>query len=211
MIDLLQDRKKLLELYRPGTDDFSFVDVPELPFAMVDGEGPPEKGAGAAIKALFQAIQPIRRATRERLGKAFVEPPAEVLYRADDAGDLVAGRTDRWRWRAMVTLPAWIDEAAFADSVAKARQHMDAVPPTLRFARFAEGRCAQILHVGTSDDIPALLDRLHSRFLPEQGLAPHGAYHEIYLDDWSRIAPERRKLILRQPVRSIAKTERKPS
>lgn len=211
MIDLLQDRKKLLELYRPGADEFSLVDVPELPFAMVDGEGPPENGAGVAIKALFQAIQPIRRATCERMGKAFVEPPAEMLYWADNAGDLAAGRKDRWRWRATVTLPAWIDAAAFANSFGKAREHMDAVPPTLRFARFAEGRCAQIMHVGSADGISALLHRLYSRFLPEQGLAPYGACHEIYLDDWSRVAPQKRNFILRQPVRSIAKTERKPS
>ena len=30
-----------------------------------------------------------------------------------------------------------------------------------------------------------------------------GAYHEIYLDDWSRTAPEKRKIILRQPVCDI--------
>lgn len=36
-MDLTKDRKRLKELYMPGTEDFSLVDVPELPFAMIDG------------------------------------------------------------------------------------------------------------------------------------------------------------------------------
>lgn len=211
MIDLLDDRKKLLELYSPETREFSLVDVPELPFAAIDGEGAPDTGAASAIKTLFQAIQPIRMETRARMGKAFVEPPVEMLYWADDPADLVHGRRKRWKWRAMVTLPAWIDAAALDRSITEAREHMDAVPASLRFERFAEGLCAQIMHVGPTNDVPALLQRLHSGFLPDRSLEPVGAYHEIYLDDWNRVAPERRKLILRQPVRPVVNPQRSTS
>ena len=41
-MDLTKDRKKLMELYRPDTDQFTLVDVPELPFAMLDGTGTPD-------------------------------------------------------------------------------------------------------------------------------------------------------------------------
>lgn len=211
MIDLLDDRQRLFELYRPREAEFSLVDVPELPFAVIDGEGPPEQHAGEAIKALFQAIQPIRRETRARMGKAFVEPPVEMLYRADDPADMVHDRKERWNWRAMVTLPAWIDAAALDRSIAEAREHMDAVPASLHFERFAEGLCAQIMHVGPTNDVPALLQRLYSGFLPDRGLEPVGAHHEIYLDDWNRVAPERRKLILRQPVRPVPNPQRSTS
>ncbi|MFZ1682312.1 MAG: GyrI-like domain-containing protein [Rhizobiaceae bacterium] len=201
MIDLLKDRDKLLELYRPGTQDFTLVDVPELPFAVIDGEGPPEQGAAPAIKALYQAILPIRRQARERAGKAFVEPPVEMLYRTDDPEP---GAGKGWKWRVMVTLPAWADADTLAASVATAREHMDAAAPSPVFERFAEGRCAQILHVGRTDDIPAMLERLHGRFMPDHGLEPAGAWHEIYLDDWNRVAREQRRIILRQPVRPRA-------
>lgn len=73
-MDLTADRAKLKQLYMPGTEDFVLVDVPELPFAMIDGHGDPEQGAGAqATKCLFTTIQPIRREARAHMGKAFVE------------------------------------------------------------------------------------------------------------------------------------------
>ena len=39
-------------------------------------------------------------------------------------------------------------------------------PDLVRFERFTEGRCAQILHVGPYDDEAATLDRLHGDGLP---------------------------------------------
>nr|WP_321360401.1 GyrI-like domain-containing protein [uncultured Hyphomonas sp.] len=200
-MDLTKDRKKLKELYQPGQTSFSIVDVPALPFAMIDAEGSPDHGGGAkAVKTLFTAIHPIRTEARKRLGKAFVEPPLEMLFWADDMRDLVAGKKESWKWRAMITLPAWTDEKMFAAAVETAREYMESVPASLRMETFEEGRSVQIMHVGKAGEIPALLEKLYTEFLPGNDLSPVGAYHEIYLDDWARTAPEKRKIILRQPV-----------
>lgn len=205
MTDLTKDRKKLMELYRPGAERFTLVDVPELPFAMIDGEGSPDHGAGAkAMKTLFTAIYPIRRDARERMGKAFVEPPVEMLYWADDMRDLAAGKKERWKWRVLITLPVWADEEMFSKAVARTKEQTDEIPRSLRMETFKEGKCAQIMHTGPTEGIPALLERLYTQFLPQCALEAVGAYHEIYLDDWNRTAPEKRKIILRQPVRPCA-------
>jgi hypothetical protein len=37
--------------------------------------------------------------------------------------------------------------------------------------------------------------------MPESGLAENGKHHEIYLSDPRRIAPEKLKTVLRQPVK----------
>jgi hypothetical protein len=203
-MDLTKDRAKLKELYMPGTADFTRVDVPELPFAMIDGRGAPESDAiGHMIKGLFIAIQPIRREARARLGKDFVEAPVEILYWADDMDDLVHGNREKWHWRVMITLPAWTDAALFHNATAELRKQ-DSAPDSLRMERFTEGTCVQVMQVGQMEQISARLSRLYQQFLPENGLAPAGAYHEIYLGDWNRTAPERRRIILRQPVRPMA-------
>jgi len=44
--------------------------------------------------------------------------------------------------------------------------------------------------------------RLHREFLPAHKLIPNGHHHEIYLTDPNRVAPEKLKTVLRQPVRS---------
>lgn len=118
--------------------------------------------------------------------------------------DFAAGDREKWKWRAMIVLPAWTDGAMFENAVAEALAQLGGVPDTLRMEPIEEGNCAQIMHVGPPRDIPALLERLYAEFLPRNNLVPAGAYHEIYLDDWSRTAPERRKMVLRQPVRPKA-------
>ena len=58
----------------------------------------------------------------------------------------------------------------------------------------------QTLHVGSFDDEADVLDRMHHEFVPENGLRMVGTHHEIYLSDFRRVAPEKRRTILRQPV-----------
>lgn len=51
LIDLTQDRTSLRALYAPPAGEFTTVDVPKLPFAILDGGGPPEQiSIGAAVK-----------------------------------------------------------------------------------------------------------------------------------------------------------------
>ena len=67
--------------------------------------------------------------------------------------------------------------------------------------RFAEGDCLQRLHLGPyTDEAPVLAD-LHDKVMPGLGLTFGGKHHEIYLSDPRRVAPEKLRTILRQPVK----------
>tara|TARA_R100000365_G_C2748110_1_gene78920 strand:+ start:8330 stop:8959 length:630 start_codon:yes stop_codon:yes gene_type:complete len=203
LIDLTQDRALLAALYAPKKGDFSQVDVPALPFAILDGEGMPnEQIVGSAVEALYTAIYPIRREARERMGKAFVEPPLEILYWADDMSDLAAGRREKWKWRVQITLPVWADAERLRASVLEMHPELgEAISP--RWEATAEGKCVQYLHVGHMEEISTVLAGLYGEYLPQEGLEPDGPYHEIYLDDFNRVAPVKRKIVVRQPVRQI--------
>ena len=54
------------------------------------------------------------------------------------------------------------------------------------------------------DDEPATVDEMH-RFMEEQGYAlditDQRMHHEIYLSDARRVAPEKRKTVVRHPIR----------
>jgi hypothetical protein len=41
---------------------------------------------------------------------------------------------------------------------------------------------------------------MHHEVIPDQGFRMVGTHHEIYLSDFRRVPPERRRTILRQPV-----------
>jgi hypothetical protein len=196
-------KEQLTELYLPGTEDFVVVDVPEMPFAMIDGEGDPDGDRFRdAVKWLFSAIYPIKRVAKERMGKDFVEPPLEGLWWADDVQDLVARTPEKLKWRLMIVLADWVGEDLFRDAVATASERLGEVPDTLRVERFDEGRCVQIMVVGDyRKQAAAVAGRLHDDFLPAHSLVPNGPHHEIYLSDPSRVAPERTRTVMRQPVR----------
>jgi hypothetical protein len=68
----------------------------------------------------------------------------------------------------------------------------------LRFEPFAEGRAAQLLHIGPYNTEGDNIARLHT-FIGAQGGQLSGKHHEIYLSDPRRTSPERLKTIIRQP------------
>lgn len=193
---------RLRELYLPPADRFTRVDVPEIRFAVVDGEGDPQDEEGAqAVKWLYSLVHLVKPLVKQRMGKNFVEPPLEWLYWSDDERDLIEGRRDRWKWRAMVPFVDWIKPEQFEQAVASAVEKRGPAPATLRLEHLHEGRCVQIMHVGDYRGIAAVCERLYEEFLPRNNLEPNGYYHEIYLNDPTRTAPEKRKIVIRQPVR----------
>lgn len=63
-----------------------------------------------------------------------------------------------------------------------------------------EGLCVQAMHIGAyasemSTTIPAMY-----AYMAANGLVHRGLHHEIYLGDPDRVAPDKLKTILRQPV-----------
>jgi hypothetical protein len=196
-------KERLNELYLPGSEDFVFVDVPDLQYVMIDGEGDPGgEEHRRAIKWLWTSIHPIKRIARERMGKDFVEPPLEGLWWADDVNDLIAGTRDRLKWRMMVVTADWVNEGMFGEAVAAASEKSGDAPASLRLGRLHEGLSVQIMHIGDyAKSAASLAERLHHMFLRQHDLVPNGHHHEIYLTDPSRVAPEKMRTVLRQPVR----------
>ena len=199
--DLTKERLK--ELYLPETGDFTFVEVPDLQYVMIDGEGDPGGDAHQrAIKWLFSTVYPIKRVAKERMGKNFVEPPLEGLWWADDPEDFINRIKERMKWRMMIVTADWVSEEMFTDAVSTASVRLGEIPATLRLDRLHEGMSVQIMHVGDyGKAAAAIAERLHHDFLPVHDLVPNGLHHEIYLTDPNRVPPERMRTVLRQPVR----------
>lgn len=70
----------------------------------------------------------------------------------------------------------------------------------IKFEKIKEGKCVQILHTGAYSTGPESLERM--RKLKEQkNPVESGFHHEVYLSDPRKVAPEKMKTILRQPVK----------
>ncbi|QBE47554.1 GyrI-like domain-containing protein [Leucobacter triazinivorans] len=198
------DLKKELDAYRARRGEFRVVDVPPMRYLMLDGHGDPNSSPEFAesVESLYPLAYAMKFASKRALGRDYVVPPLEGLWWADDMTAFTSARdTSAWEWTLMLMVPEWLDGAACAAAVAQVRAKGGA--PRLdevRFEELAEGLCVQTLHVGSFDDEGPVLDRMHGEFIPGQGLTLAGKHHEIYLSDFRRVAPEKQRTILRQPV-----------
>jgi hypothetical protein len=198
------DLKKSLDAYRAKLGQFRLLDVPDLQYLMIDGHGDPNTSPAfaEAVETLYPVAYALKFAAKRSLGRDFVVMPLEGQWWAEDMSSFTAERDKaRWDWTLMIMQPDWIDEDMFSAAVAQAGTKG---PPArlddLRLEPLSEGRCVQTLHVGTFDDEADVLARMHDEFVPGNGLRMVGKHHEIYLSDLRRVAPEKQRTILRQPV-----------
>ena len=202
-MDKLDLKKTLPHLYNPKNKTWEEVEVPAMHFLMVDGEGNPNTAASykEAIEALFSMAYTLKFMSKRELGKDYAVMPLEGLWYADDMTVFTRRNKDAYKWTMMIAQPEWITGAMVKSAVLTAGKKKDlAALPKLRFETYAEGRCLQLLHIGSYDDEAPKLAQLHDELMPARSLKFNGNHHEIYLSDPRRTTPEKLKTILRQPV-----------
>lgn len=195
-------KKKLKQFYKPSSKDFCIVDIPKMSFLMIDGMGDPNsaKEYQDALQALYPLAYKLKFMSKNELGKDYVVPPLEGLWWAYDRADFISRKKENWKWRMMIMQPDWITAEMVEVERLNAAKKASASLPFVKFDVFDEGKSAQILHIGSYDAEGPVLQRLHDVWLPENGYTESGLHHEIYLSDPRKVAPEKLKTVLRQPV-----------
>ncbi|WP_248760730.1 GyrI-like domain-containing protein [Pseudarthrobacter sp. SSS035] len=203
-MDKYDVKKQFKDLYAPRARDFETVTVPPLSYLMLDGHGNPGTAPAyaAALEALYSVSYALKFASKHA-GRDYVVGPLEGLWTADDPDAFTRGEKDSWKWTMMIHQPGWIGASEVQDGIAKAAAKNVPGLDLLRLETLDEGLSLQILHIGSYDDEAPTLHRLHSEYMPSKGFGFAGLHHEIYLTDARRVAPERLKTILRQPVRRL--------
>jgi len=199
-------KKELKHLYKPSAKEFTVVDVPPMQFLMVDGHGDPNTAQEYkdAIEALFPVAYKLKFMSKKELGKDYVVMVLEGLWWAEDMETFVTREKSAWDWTMIIMQPEWITQEMFAEAVRQVEKGKDLPSlPKLRLETYHEGLSVQIMHVGLYDDEGPTLHRMHHEFVPENGYEMAGKHHEIYLSDVRRVASEKLKTVLRQPIRKI--------
>lgn len=197
------DPKKDLDSYRARRGELRVLDVPPLTYLMVDGHGDPNTAQeyADALAALYPLAYTLKFTSKRELDRDYVVPPLEALWWAEDMAAFTSARDkSRWSWTAMLLVPDWIADRYDDARAQVARKGAPAALDRVRIEELHEGRCVQTLHVGSYDDEAPVLAEMHEELIPAAGLRMTGRHHEIYLSDPRRVAPERLRTILRQPV-----------
>ncbi|GAA4717926.1 GyrI-like domain-containing protein [Isoptericola chiayiensis] len=194
------DLKKTYRALYSAPREPALVTVPPRPHLMVDGAGDPNAAPAYrdAIASLYPLAYALRAAIRDATGTAYTVMPLEGLWWADDIERFRELPRSAWRWTMMISLPddvGQVDAAAVVERTTAARD----LPAAVRLESFGDGEAAQVLHVGPYSAEAPTVDALHA-FVAASGLELTGRHHEIYLSDPRRVAPERLRTIIRQPV-----------
>jgi hypothetical protein len=195
-------RKELKYLYRPSAKTITEVQVPLITYLMIDGRGDPNHSTAyaAAVEALFTVSYTAKFMVRKGPEKQdYAVMPLEGLWWAEDMTAFHTGDRANWQWTMMIMQPSCVSQTVIHAAMAAAmeKKRLPAIAE-LRIEDFAEGRCAQTLHVGPFSTEGATIQRLHDYIDARSGR--RGKHHEIYLTDIRRTDPSRWKTVIRQPM-----------
>lgn len=195
----------VLELRHASTDRATIVVVPERRMLAIDGVGGPDaEDYRFATETLRTVASHVRaRLSREtgletRLG---VVECAWWLHPEPTPAEMAAAFADRsgWHWQQMIEIPRQATDEQAAAAIDEARASAGRSSPLVRLIRFAEGRCAQILHTGDPAGEPESVAKLYHAVMVA-GLQPRGHLHELHLADPARVPGDRVRSILRLPI-----------
>ncbi len=196
-------KKELKHLYKPSPKSIELVDVPEMNFLMIDGQGDPNtsQGYSDAIEALYAVSYVMKFMIKKgNLQIDYGVMPLEGLWWVDDMSQFSIDDKSNWKWTAMIMQPEHVTQNLFAAACEQVEKKKNPVALLkVRFESFSEGKAAQTMHLGPFSEEGPTIESIH-KFIHDKGYSQTGKHHEIYLSDIRKAAPEKWKTIIRQPI-----------
>lgn len=203
-------KKEYKEFYMPK-DKSAIVTVPKINYIAVRGHGDPNDEEGdykAAIALLYAIAFTIKMSKKgdHRIDGYFdyVVPPLEGFWWMDGIAGVDYAHKEDFNWISVIRLPDFVTEEDFRWAVKEATDKKKQDFSKVEFFTCDEGLCVQCMHIGSYDDEPTTVDKMH-RYTEEQGyvldITDKRLHHEIYLSDARKVAPEKLKTVIRHPIR----------
>ena len=203
-------KKEYKELYLPKSKP-SIIDVPAANYIAVRGKGDPNETDGAyqqAIGILYAVAYTLKMSykTDYKINGFFeyVVPPLEGFWWQEGVSGVDYRNKSSFNWISVLRLPDFITKPDFEWAVAAAEKKKKIDCSSAEFLPIQEGLCVQILHTGSYDSEPestALMDE----YLIQNGyvndMASGRLHHEIYLSDPRKTPPDKRKTVIRHPIK----------
>lgn len=203
-------KKEYRAFYLPKGEP-EILSIPEANYIAIRGQGDPNEEGGAykqAIGVLYAIAYTLKMSYKtDHVIPGFYEyvvPPLEGFWWQENANDIDFTQKQKFHWISMIRLPDFITREDFIWDAQVAEQKKKINCSQVEFLTVNEGLCVQCMHIGSYDEEPATIARMNA-FLAENGYAnditDSRLHHEIYLSDARKIPPERRKTVIRHPIK----------
>ena len=203
-------KKEFKEYYRPKNKP-EIINVPSFNFIAIRGKGNPNEENGSyrqAIQVLYAVAYTLKMSykTDHKIDGFFeyVVPPLEGFWWQEDTDGVDYTDKSTFNWISVIRLPDFITKKDFEWAVETATKKKKLDCSSAEFMTIDEGLCVQIMHLGSFDDEPKTV-ALMDAYLEQNGYVNDvnrdRSHHEIYLSDARKVAPEKRKTVIRHPIK----------
>ena len=205
-------KKEYKEFYMPPKKP-TIVEVPAMNYIAVRGQGDPndEKGEYAQTLGLLSGIAFTIKMSYKGDHKIqgyfeYVVPPLEGFWWQENMKGMDYTRKQDLHFISMIRLPEFVTKEDFDWAIQEATRKKKMDFSKVEFLSVNEGLCVQCMHIGSYDDEPETVERMH-QYMEENGYAldfsKERMHHEIYLSDPRRCDPQKLKTVIRHPIRKI--------
>lgn len=203
-------KKEQKQFYKPGKKP-ELIDVPKMIYIAVCGKGDPNKVDGEykqAIQLLYGVAYTIKM-SKKGTHKIkdyfdFVVPPLEGLWWQDGNVGIDYMHKEKFEFISMIRMPDFVTQDVLDWAIKEASEKKDGDFFKVKLITLEEGKCVQVMHVGSYDDEPATIEKM-KEFAEQNGMEPDYSdkrrHHEIYLSDPRRTKVENLKTVIRIPVK----------
>ena len=204
-------KKEYREFYLPASKP-SIIEVPSANYLAVYGHGDPNEENGEykqSIEMLYGIAYTLKMSYKTAYKiqgfYEYVVPPLEGFWWQDDSySSIDYRRKSDLNFISVIRLPEFIskEDVEWAKKEATVKKKKDF--SRVQFLNVNEGICVQCMHVGSYDEEPSTVNRMHE-FMTENGyvldISNERRHHEIYLSDPRKSTPEKMKTVIRHPVK----------
>lgn len=203
-------KKEYKEFYMPKNKP-GIVKVPPMNYIAVRGKGDPNaadseyKESIGLLYGIAFTIKMSKKGDHQIDGYFdYVVPPLEGFWWQEGIAGMDYARKENFRFISVIRLPDFVTKEDFDWAVEEAGRKKKTDFSKAEFFSYEEGLCVQCMHIGSYDDEPQTVELMHE-YMATEGyeldITDQRMHHEIYLSDARRVAPERRKTVIRHPIR----------
>lgn len=203
-------KKEYKEFYLPPKQP-GIVTVPPMNYIAVRGKGNPNIEGGeykqsiGLLYAIAFTIKMSKKGNHQIDGYFdYVVPPLEGFWWQENTKGIDYSRKEDFHFISLIRLPDFVTKEEFTWAIGAAQEKKKEDFSKVEFLTYDEGLCVQCMHIGTYDEEPETVDKMHA-FMREQGyeldITDKRYHHEIYLSDARRTAPERLRTVIRHPIK----------
>lgn len=205
-------KKEYKEFYLPKNKP-AIVEIPPMNYIAVRGKGDPNaegseyKDSIGLLYGIAFTIKMSKKGSHQIQGYFdYVVPPLEGFWWQEKGGEIDYSHKEDFCFISVIRLPDFVTKEDFAWAKEEAERKKKTDFSKVEFLTYHEGLCVQCMHVGPYDDEPETVKKMQE-FMDSEGyvldITEKRFHHEIYLSDARKVAPERRKTVIRHPVKKV--------